>query len=84
MCDSGFTAKVSQMPVVLVPIHFDRSGGSHQPSCQHSAVIRPFITADFMTGIAAMPGKHIPEEVRDSTNTLIYLKAISGVHLGKM
>ncbi|ELT99234.1 hypothetical protein CAPTEDRAFT_224299 [Capitella teleta] len=60
---SGYTAKVSQMPVVLVPVHFDRSADRHQPSCQHSVVLRPFVTADFMTGVAAQPGKHMPAEV---------------------
>ncbi|KAK6009199.1 hypothetical protein OSTOST_25900 [Ostertagia ostertagi] len=39
------------MPVVMVPIHFDR------PPTE-----RPFITSDFMTGIAAPPGRDIREE----------------------
>ncbi len=56
--------KVAQMPVVMVPLHFDRDPLEHTPSCQHSVVIRTFITQDFMTGIAAVPGKHLPEEVR--------------------
>ncbi|KAL5243827.1 hypothetical protein ACI65C_011237 [Semiaphis heraclei] len=51
--------KVSQMPVVLVPLHFDRDIAYRHPSCQRSVVIRPFITEDFMTGIPALPGKHI-------------------------
>ncbi|KAL4121468.1 hypothetical protein QTP88_013978 [Uroleucon formosanum] len=51
--------KVSQMPVVLVPLHFDRDIAYRHPSCQRSVVIRPFITEDFMTGIPAIPGKHI-------------------------
>ena len=57
------------MPVVLVPLHFDRDPLCHQPSSQRSAVIRTFITADFMTGIAAQPGKHIPEDVSDIVYT---------------
>lgn len=61
--ESGFITKISQMPIILVPLHFDRDPLSHQPSCQRSIVIRPFITSDFMTGIAAVPGKHLPEEV---------------------
>lgn len=56
-------SKLSQMPVVITPLHFDRDPIIHQPSCQRSIVIRTFITNDFMTGIAAVPGKHIPEEV---------------------
>ncbi|XP_033642225.1 GMP synthase [glutamine-hydrolyzing]-like [Asterias rubens] len=59
---SGYYNKISQMPVILVPIHFDRSPTMHQPSCQRSIVIRTFITNDFMTGIPAQPGKQLPEE----------------------
>jgi len=59
---AGSIQKMSQMPVVLIPIHFDRDLLSHLPSCQHSVVLRPFITADFMTGISAQPGKHISVE----------------------
>jgi len=58
----GAVLKLSQMPVVLIPVHFDRDVVSHVPSCQHSVVLRPFITADFMTGISAQPGKHISLE----------------------
>jgi len=59
---TGSILKMSQMPVVLIPVHFDRDPMSHLPSCQHSVVLRPFITADFMTGISAQPGKHISLE----------------------
>ena len=53
------------MPVVLVPVHFDRTVENKiQPSCQRSIVIRTFITADFMTGVAAIPGQDIPVKVR--------------------
>lgn len=61
--ESGCMSKLSQMPVIIVPLHFDRDPISHQPSCQRSIVIRTFITNDFMTGIAATPGKHLPIEV---------------------
>ncbi|KAF1765493.1 hypothetical protein GCK72_005445 [Caenorhabditis remanei] len=53
--------KIQQMPVVLLPIDFDRekcAAGSYK----HSIVLRPFVTSDFMTGQAAIPGIHIPEE----------------------
>lgn len=59
----GCSSKLSQMPVVLIPLHFDRDPSQHIPSCQHSAVIRSFITHDFMTGMAAIPDKHIPAQV---------------------
>lgn len=51
------------MPIILTPLHFDRDPLQKQPSCRRSVVIRTFITSDFMTGIPAMPGNHIPEEV---------------------
>lgn len=54
---------ISQMPLVLVPLHFDRDTILRLPSCQRSVVIRTFITNDFMTGIPATPGKQISEEV---------------------
>lgn len=63
--DTDSFSKLSQMPVVITPLHFDRDPVLHQPSCQRSIVIRTFITNDFMTGVAAVPGKNIPEEVVD-------------------
>ncbi|XP_065060738.1 GMP synthase [glutamine-hydrolyzing]-like isoform X2 [Rhopilema esculentum] len=54
---------VNQMPIILVPLHFDRDPTMRLPSCHRSVVIRMFITNDFMTGIAATPGKQIPEEL---------------------
>uniref|UniRef100_A0A7E4W2E9 GMP synthase (glutamine-hydrolyzing) n=1 Tax=Panagrellus redivivus TaxID=6233 RepID=A0A7E4W2E9_PANRE len=50
---------IQQMPVVSIPVHFDRNPG--EPSTKRSFVLRPFITRDFMTGKAALPGKDIPE-----------------------
>ncbi|KAJ7398409.1 gmp synthase [Pitangus sulphuratus] len=61
--ESGYAGKISQMPIILTPLHFDRDPLQKQPSCQRSVVIRPFITSDFMTGIAATPGNEVPEEV---------------------
>jgi len=60
---SGTMSAVSQMPVVLIPLHFGRSQIERAPSCQRSVVLRPFITNDFMTGVPAVPGKHLPEDV---------------------
>lgn len=55
---------IQQMPTILVPIHFDRRNlGTHRfPSMCRSICLRPFITKDFMTGQAALPGRDIPEE----------------------
>uniref|UniRef100_A0A674MYU0 GMP synthase (glutamine-hydrolyzing) n=1 Tax=Takifugu rubripes TaxID=31033 RepID=A0A674MYU0_TAKRU len=61
--ESGYSGKISQMPIILTPLHFDRDPLQKQPSCRRSVVIRTFITSDFMTGIPATPGNHIPEEV---------------------
>lgn len=67
LAESGFTEKLAQMPVVLIPVHFDRDPVTRLPSCQRSLVLRPFITHDFMTGIPALPGKHISPEVMFET-----------------
>uniref|UniRef100_A0A2I3G371 GMP synthase C-terminal domain-containing protein n=1 Tax=Nomascus leucogenys TaxID=61853 RepID=A0A2I3G371_NOMLE len=61
--ESGNSGKISQMPVILTPLHFDRDPLQKQPSCQRSVFIRTFITSDFMTGIPATPGNEIPIEV---------------------
>eukprot|EP00063_Salmo_salar_P096005 XP_014070840.1 PREDICTED: GMP synthase [glutamine-hydrolyzing] [Salmo salar] len=61
--ETGYSGKISQMPVILTPLHFDRDSSQRQPSCRRSVVVRTFITSDFMTGIPATPGNHIPEEV---------------------
>ena len=60
---SGHAKSLSQMPVILIPIHFDRDPMLRIPSCQRSVVIRTFITKDFMTGVPAVPGKELPERV---------------------
>ncbi len=64
-------SKISQMPVVLIPIHFDRNPDQRPfvPSCQRSIVLRPFISSDFMTGIPATPDNDIPMSVSDEYNT---------------
>lgn len=51
----GILNNVSQLPVVLVPVSFGRRG-------DRSVVLRPFISPDFMTGVAALPGRDIPED----------------------
>ncbi|XP_028393832.1 GMP synthase [glutamine-hydrolyzing]-like [Dendronephthya gigantea] len=61
--ESGQMKSLSQMPVVLIPVHFDRDPINRVPPCQRSVVIRTFITNDFMTGVAATIGKDIPENV---------------------
>lgn len=53
---SGHSRRISQMPVVLLPIHFDRDPANRLPSCARSIVLRPFLTNDFMTGVPVIPG----------------------------
>jgi len=68
------------MPIVLIPVHFDRDPIDHIPSCQRSVVIRTFITNDFMTGVPATPGKHIPLEVlNEMVESLQEVQGISRV-----
>ncbi|XP_065835881.1 GMP synthase [glutamine-hydrolyzing]-like [Oscarella lobularis] len=61
--DAGCEERVSQMPVVCVPVHFDRPLGGREPSSRRSIVIRTFVTNDFMTGVPAVPGRDLPETV---------------------
>jgi GMP synthase (glutamine-hydrolysing) len=71
---------VAQMPVILIPVHFDRDVVSRQPSCQRSIVIRTFITEDFMTGIPAIPNKHIPLKVfKEMVEKILTVPGISRV-----
>lgn len=61
---AGLYRKISQMPVVLIPLHFDRDPTNRIPSCCRSVVLRPFITNDFMTGVPAIPGSiNLPLQV---------------------
>ena len=56
LTNRGYMSVISQMPVILIPIHFDRDAACRIPSCQRSVVLRPFCTNDFMTGTPAIPG----------------------------
>uniref|UniRef100_A0A915J1D4 GMP synthase (glutamine-hydrolyzing) n=1 Tax=Romanomermis culicivorax TaxID=13658 RepID=A0A915J1D4_ROMCU len=50
------TKKISQMPVVMLPVHFDRPPNHpDHPSVRRSICLRPFSTRDFMTGSAIQP-----------------------------
>lgn len=59
--------KISQLPVVLLPVHFDRPPyNTEYPSVLHAACLRPFLTNDFMTGVAAVPGVHLPINILET------------------
>lgn len=63
--ETNYHSKVSQMPVILIPIHFDRDTvlRQPQPSCQYSIVLRTFVTEDFMTGVPVTINDQIPIEI---------------------
>lgn len=66
LVSSGCSARIAQMPVVLIPVQFDRDVALRTASCQRSVVLRPFLTSDFMTGVAAIPGEDaMPMDVVD-------------------
>lgn len=50
--------KISQVPVVSVPVDMDAAASAGQTS-KRCIAIRTFLTADFMTGIPACPGKQV-------------------------
>lgn len=74
---TGTSHKLSQMPVVLVPLHFDRSIIERTASFQRSVALRPFLTHDFMTGVPAVPGKDIPLDV--VTKMVQEILTVSGI-----
>lgn len=74
---NGYMGAISQMPVVLIPIHFDRDAASRIPSCQRSIVLRPFCTNDFMTGTPAIPIKELPLHV--VKKMVMEISAIPGI-----
>ncbi|XP_015121351.1 GMP synthase [glutamine-hydrolyzing] [Diachasma alloeum] len=63
LASNGCMGAISQMPVILIPVHFDRDAASRAPSCQRSVVLRPFCSSDFMTGTPAVPGNQLPVHV---------------------
>lgn len=75
---SGLNKKISQMPVVLIPIHFDRDPANRLPSCGRSIVLRPFITKDFMTGVPVIPGSdQLPMSVLE--NMIREISSVEGI-----
>jgi len=56
---NGLVRTLSQVPVISFPIDFDGQG-------KRSIGIRTFITNDFMTGVPAIPGRDVPEEVLET------------------
>lgn len=80
LLSSGRADCISQMPIVLLPLHLDRDQAMRLPSTQRCVVIRPFITQDFMTGVPAVPGKHLPLElVAKMVNEVMTVPGISRV-----
>lgn len=63
LASNGYMGAISQMPIVLIPVHFDRDAATRAPSCQRSVVLRPFCSRDFMTGTPGIPGNDLPLHV---------------------
>ncbi|KAL5970118.1 GMP synthase glutamine-hydrolyzing [Taenia solium] len=65
LLQEGCRRRLAQIPVVLIPIHFDRDPANMMAtsSILRSVVLRPFVTSDFMTGLPAKPGVDLPLEV---------------------
>ncbi|CAF0785237.1 unnamed protein product [Adineta steineri] len=65
----GAYSSISQMPVVLIPVEFDRQNRADENEKrndgQHSIVLRTFLTKDFMTGRPAVPGETFPLDMLD-------------------
>lgn len=63
--------KITQFPVVLLPIAFEKPDS-------RSIVLRPVTTSTFMTVQAMVPGRDLPEEfIQKSTNRI--LKEVPGI-----
>ena len=65
---AGHQSVLSEMPIILIPIHFDREVVTtyNYPSCRHSVVISTFITTDdFATGVPAIPNQQIAYKVEN-------------------
>jgi hypothetical protein len=76
LASSGYVNSLSQMPIVLIPVHFDRDQVSRIPSCQRSIVLRPFCSHDFMTGMPAIPGRELPVDVSSTRFTISVMHCI--------
>lgn len=73
--EDGSKLGISQMPVILVPVSYGKSG-------QRTIALRPFITPDFMTGEAALPDRGIPKSTIDNcVKKLLDLDFVSQVLL---
>ena len=76
-------SKLAQMPVVLLPVDLDEveSPTSESPTAKHSIALRPFITHDFMTGLPAKPGKHLPiEMVEEMRANILSIEGVTRVY----
>jgi len=65
--ENQLLTKISQVPVILIPVDFEGKQ-------RHSIVIRPFITNDFMTGLAVVPGVEISNHTLKTMVEQILLK----------
>lgn len=68
-----YDRSISQIPVILLPLSLTENG-------KRCIIIRTMITNDFMTGVPAVPGHTISEEVLNICASLIK-KEVSGISL---
>lgn len=69
----GLDKTLSQVPVILLPVHFSEPG-------KRSLAIRTFNTVNFKTGDIALPGVDFPEDVlKEIVNELLALPGICRV-----
>jgi len=59
LLENDLISKISQVPVILFPQNFGIENG-------RSVCIRTFLTNDFMTGVPAVVGKELPENILNS------------------
>lgn len=82
--DAKLLRSISQMPVVLIPLHFDRDPVDRKPSAQRSVVLRPFVTNDFMTGVPVIPGSDkLPMPVSSSSSGTEMFLLIQKLYLSR-
>ncbi|KAL6049770.1 GMP synthase (glutamine-hydrolyzing) [Balamuthia mandrillaris] len=62
LLSNGLMRKLSQVPVISIPLSFDEEEGESAASSKRSIVIRTMVTNDFMTGVAAVPMKSTKED----------------------
>jgi GMP synthase (glutamine-hydrolysing) len=73
MREHGLLEQLSQVPVISFPVNFGSPGN-------RSVGIRTFLTNDFMTGVPAIPGIHMPlEALQEMVERILTVPGVSRV-----